>query len=88
MRGESGSANPKLAAKNLLPEVFQKFHTNKIHNMDELAFLWKQMPRTGFFPDHTRPHQGHKPSKERVTIGLCVSADGSHKTRPMVRKTP
>nr|XP_033324208.1 jerky protein homolog-like isoform X3 [Megalopta genalis]XP_033324209.1 jerky protein homolog-like isoform X3 [Megalopta genalis] len=54
-----------------------------IYNMDESALLWKTVP-TKILAGEEKNLCGHKAKKERITIGLCVNALGTHKIMPLV----
>nr|XP_031843598.1 jerky protein homolog-like [Nomia melanderi]XP_031843599.1 jerky protein homolog-like [Nomia melanderi] len=84
---EKGSADATAAEK-----FTDEFHSRieeeglqwcNIYNMDETGLIWKALPAK-------TPHsvkgkfEGKKLKKDRVIVGLCANATGTHKLKPLV----
>ncbi|XP_052130730.1 jerky protein homolog-like [Frankliniella occidentalis] len=60
-------------------EELEKFDMRDVYNFDESGLFWKSVPtRTYVHAGETRA-DGAKVRKDRVTIGVCANATGSHK---------
>lgn len=54
-----------------------------IYNMDVTALLWKALPTKILTHSGQKKIEGTKLEEDRVTVGLCVNATGSHKLSPL-----
>lgn len=55
-----------------------------VYNMHDSGLLWKALPIKTVSGEDEECISGYKLRKERVTIGLCVNATGTHKIMPLV----
>ena len=58
------------------------YDLNDLYNMDETTLFYKLQPNSTL--STTTMVSGQKSSKERITIGLCSNASGTHKLKPIV----
>ncbi|CAG8701660.1 22300_t:CDS:2, partial [Racocetra persica] len=80
---EAESAD-EIAISNTLPMLKDKcsnYPVERIYNMDETGLFYRLEPDRTLA---TRRLSGRKMSKERLSIALCMNADGSHKLVPFV----
>lgn len=56
----------------------------QVYNMDETALNWKKMPKRTFVVKKSRSKRGPKADKQRITLGLCANAEGTHVLTPLV----
>lgn len=84
LHGESGSVSEDTIsiARENLNEMLTGYSPSCIYNMDETALFWKLRPNKTIC-SLAKKH-GTKQSKARITVGLCVNSDGSHKLKPLV----
>ncbi|XP_017791563.1 PREDICTED: tigger transposable element-derived protein 2-like [Habropoda laboriosa] len=68
--------------KKLIQE--KNINLENIYNMDESGLLWKALPTKTLAEDEARNISGYKLRKDRITIGLCTNALGTHKIMPLV----
>ncbi|XP_046142187.1 jerky protein homolog-like [Osmia bicornis bicornis] len=86
--GEKASADEDGARKFVAD--FQTFmedeeiNPENVYNMDENALLWKALPLKTLVSATEKCVSGHKMKKERLTIGLCANATGTHKLMPFL----
>lgn len=64
-----------------LREKLEKYKRNDIYNLDETGLFYRYPPKRTI---SNKPVKGTKISKERVTVLLCVNADGSDKRKALV----
>ncbi|XP_043263273.1 jerky protein homolog-like [Colletes gigas] len=83
VHGEAGSADEESAerflinfAKKVEEEGIEE-HNN--YNMDESGLMWKAIPSKTLVHCEEHKIEGKKMKKDRVTIGLCANATGTHK---------
>jgi hypothetical protein len=77
--GESGSVNME-ELERALPGIRDKlrgFSLRDIYNMDETGLFFRQQGANRGLA--TKKQKRHKLNKERVTVVICVNADGSDK---------
>nr|XP_033322222.1 jerky protein homolog-like [Megalopta genalis] len=55
-----------------------------VYNMDESGLLWKALPTKTLAREEEKDLGGHKTKRDRITIGLCANALGTHKIMPIV----
>ena len=81
--GESGSVNPEVIMSELrnLNEKIKQYKFEDVYNFDETALFYRMEPDTTLA---TRRLEGRKKDKERITLGLCTNANGSHKLPPLI----
>lgn len=56
----------------------------QIYNGDETSLFWKCFPESSLVCHDEHFIDGHKNSKERITVLLCANAAGTHKCKPLV----
>ncbi|XP_053986721.1 jerky protein homolog-like [Hylaeus volcanicus] len=54
-----------------------------VYNMDETGLLWKAVSQRLLVHAGEKAIPGNKAKKDRVTVGLCVNATGTHKLPPI-----
>ena len=81
--GESGNVDVNLIkdSREALKKLTDGYEAKDIYNFDETALFYKLTPDTTLA---TNGINGIKQSKERLTVALCVNADGSDKLKPIV----
>jgi hypothetical protein len=81
--GEAASVDKNIIVegRQLLKVVTRKFDLCDIYNLDETALFYKLLPMSTLA---TSAVSGTKQSKDRLTIALCMNADGSDKLKPIV----
>lgn len=62
--------------ENLTPE--------QIYNFDETGINWKRLPAKTLVTNDEKSASGYKLNKERITVGLCSNASGTHKLPPFM----
>jgi hypothetical protein len=81
--GESAGVDQNVVndwLSNRLPEIIKDFDPKNVWNADETGLFWRLQPnKTMRFRGETC--SSGKLSKERITVLLCVNADGSEKKR-------
>nr|XP_034194584.1 tigger transposable element-derived protein 2-like [Osmia lignaria] len=85
--GEKANAD-KDGAQNFIKTFNEKIeeediNLNLIFNMDEAGLLWKTIPSESLITDTENKLEGRKLKKDRVSIGLCSNATGTHKLAPI-----
>ena len=75
IHGESGDVEVADLTKqrNDLIDLTSQYYIKDIYNMDETALFYRLLPTCTLA---TEKPEGHKLNKERITLGLCVSASG------------
>ena len=75
IHGESGDVEVADLTKqrNDLIDLTSQYDIKDIYNMDETALFYRLLPTCTLA---TEKPEGHKLNKERITLGLCVSASG------------
>ncbi|XP_033334442.1 jerky protein homolog-like [Megalopta genalis] len=58
----------------------ENVNLENVYNMDESGLVWKALPTK----TEEQNLSGHKAKKDRITIGLCANALGTHKIMPIV----
>ena len=84
IHGEAGASNVNDVAegrKDMIKSL-TGYDLNDVYNMDETALFYKLQPNSTL--STTTMVSGQKRSKERITIGLCSNASGTHKLKPIV----
>jgi hypothetical protein len=76
---DAGAAGGRLAMRAFIET--RQYSPSDIFNMDETACFIKQLPARTMARG---PVAGGKVDKERITVGLCVNYDGSHKMAPII----
>lgn len=87
LNGESASADTSQAdnfVRNFSKDVEGKYTLDQIINVDETGLFWKRMPKRTFISQDAKSVQGHKVSKERLTLLLGCNASGSLKLKPLL----
>lgn len=56
---------------------------DNIYSMDETSLLWKWLPQKMVSSFEDKALYGCKLKKERVTVGFCANATGTHKLMPL-----
>ena len=81
--GESDSVDLELVEKGRedLQKITSSYRRQDIYNMDETALFYKLQPCHTLA---TSSINGQKVSKERITVALCMNADGSDKLKPII----
>lgn len=80
---EKLSADALAASK--LPTKFQDYiterglHPEQVYNMDETGLNFKLLPQKTFATSQEKSAPGFKTNKERLTVGVCSNASGTHK---------
>ncbi|XP_046142180.1 jerky protein homolog-like [Osmia bicornis bicornis] len=85
--GEKASADED-GARNFIKIFNEKIeeedlNLNLIFNMDEAGLLWKTIPSKSLITNAESKLEGRKLKKDRVSIGLCSNATGTHKLAPI-----
>nr|XP_012150520.1 PREDICTED: jerky protein homolog-like [Megachile rotundata] len=86
--GESASADEDAATKFI--EDFTKLleedniNMENIYDMDETGLLWKALPPKTLADRKEKNLKGFKSRKERIAVGLCANAYGTHKLMPLI----
>ncbi|XP_043258962.1 jerky protein homolog-like [Colletes gigas] len=84
---ERGEASTTVAQQSFVEEftrrlVQERIEYKNIYNMEETGLVWKALPtRTAIQGE--KEVEGTKLTKDRVTVGFCVNATGSHKLAPL-----
>ena len=83
LHGESESADNAaiIEALPLLRDKCANYPLERIYNMDETGLFYRLEPDRTLA---TKRLSGCKKNKERISIALCVNADGSHKLKPLI----
>lgn len=81
--GEASSANIRdvESERARLAVVLADWEPRNIFNMDETALFYAKSPDKGLA---TKPHQGTKQPKTRLTIAFTANADGTERLPPLV----
>ncbi|XP_068235575.1 tigger transposable element-derived protein 1-like [Palaemon carinicauda] len=86
--GEAASSGLKAAAdyvKTFASAFAEQGYTpQQLFNCDETGFFWKKMPRRTFLPAEEKRLPNHKPTKDRLTLGLRTNASGDCKVEPLL----
>ncbi|XP_076642797.1 jerky protein homolog-like [Halictus rubicundus] len=87
VHGEKGKANDD-GAKAFLDAFMkrieeEKLNLSNIYNMEETSLLWKTIPSKTLISEKKGILAGEKQKRDRVSIGLCANADGTHKLPPI-----
>jgi DDE superfamily endonuclease/Tc5 transposase DNA-binding domain len=81
--GESSSVDKEAIwlALPQLHDLLREYDLRDIYNFDETGLFFRLEPDMTLA---TKRLFGRKKDKERLTIGLCANADGSHKLPPLI----
>jgi hypothetical protein len=82
--GEGGSAPMDAVAtsRQQLPHLLSTYNARDIYNVDEFALFYQLLPdRTLEYRNNVN---GVKKSKMRITVVMCVNADGTDVRKPLV----
>ncbi len=81
--GESDSVDLEVVSngREHLQKITSAYRRQDIYNMDETALFYKLQPCQTLA---TSSVNGQKLSKDRITIALCMNADGSDKLKPII----
>lgn len=85
--GERGDADAAVAQELFVEDFARRImqegiEYKNIYNMEETGLVWKALP-TKSLAHGEKNIEGTKLTKDRVTVGLCVNAIGSHKLAPL-----
>ena len=85
--GEKGSADVA-AAEEFTASFIRKIQEEdiqleNIYNMDETGLAWKAVPTKTLAHGKEAKISGKKVKKDRVSVGLCANATGTHKLTPL-----
>ena len=83
MAGEAGSVSDETVQRwttEQLPKILEGWEPSQVYNCDETGLFFKMLPNRTLATKGEDVH-GSKKSKERVTLMLCVNADGSDKIK-------
>jgi hypothetical protein len=91
LHGESGSVDTAVLEEKM-PQIIQKcqeYNIADIYNFDETALFWRMRPSKTLAASLKSKgskgnNNGKKKDKSRISIGLCVNADGSDFLKPLV----
>ncbi|GFW34431.1 tigger transposable element-derived protein 1 [Trichonephila clavipes] len=78
--GESATADE--GAAKIFPEELAKimedgdYSADQVFNTDEAGLYWKKLPNRTYIAKDEKTASGHKASKDRVTLLLCINASG------------
>nr|XP_031842437.1 jerky protein homolog-like [Nomia melanderi] len=83
------SVDPKLEEAENFVITFAKYlkendiTLNNLYNMDETRLMWKSLPRKTLASCTIEKVSDGKLKKDRVTVGFCANATGTHKLPPL-----
>ncbi|XP_076377045.1 jerky protein homolog-like [Megalopta genalis] len=71
---------------NNFKKIIEEENVNleNVYNMAESGLVWKALPTKTLAEEEEKNLTGHKTKKDRITIGLCANALGTHKITPIV----
>lgn len=61
----------------------ERIKLQNVYNMAETGLVWKALPKRTLVDTLGRRVYGNKIKKDRVTVGLCANATGTHKLPPL-----
>ena len=81
--GESASADPEAVEKGRedMRRITSHYSLKDIYNMDETGLFYKLQPGKTL---SDKAVSGTKINKDRLTVALCMNADGTDKLKPLI----
>jgi hypothetical protein len=81
LHGEGGSVSNLLLKEGFerLRNALAEFKLSDVYNVDETGLYYEQLPNGTYVTSEETEIRGIKTSKKRITISLCLNADGSDK---------
>ena len=81
--GESASVSQEVVenGRKKMQEITSHYALSDIYNMDETGLFYRLKPGKTLAD---KPVSGTKNSKDRLTVGLCMNADGTDKLKPII----
>ncbi|GFV43305.1 tigger transposable element-derived protein 1 [Trichonephila clavipes] len=86
--GESATADE--GAAKIFPEELAKIiedgdnSADEVFNADETGLYWKKLPNRTSIAKDEKTASGHKASKDRITLLLCINASGDRMLKPLL----
>ncbi|GFX58736.1 tigger transposable element-derived protein 1 [Trichonephila clavipes] len=86
--GESTTADE--GAAKIFPEELAKiiedgdYSADEVFKADETGLYWKKLPNRTSIAKDEKTASGHKASKDRVTLLLCINASGDRMLKPLL----
>ncbi|GFV30451.1 tigger transposable element-derived protein 1 [Trichonephila clavipes] len=77
-------------AAKIFPEELAKiiedrdYSADEVFNADETGLYWKKLPNRTSIAKDEKTASGHKASKDRVTLLLCINASGDRMLKPLL----
>ncbi|XP_076167107.1 cytochrome P450 302a1, mitochondrial isoform X3 [Ptiloglossa arizonensis] len=86
IHGESAdSMTAEDFSRNFLRRLVEEdIQLQNVYNMDETGLLWKVLPLRTLFHDSERKVCENKIKNDRITVGVCANATGTHKLPPLL----
>ncbi|XP_043251114.1 jerky protein homolog-like [Colletes gigas] len=81
---EKGTVVDEFAASFARKIVGGDIQCDDLYNMAETGLMWKAIPTEMLGYNNEINIEGEQLKKDRVTIGLCANATGTHKLRPLL----
>lgn len=83
LHGEAASVDLSVVttARTSIKETLAKYSPQDVYNIDETGLFYRMPPSKSLTQG---PQHGTKQFKDRITVSLCVNADGSDFIKPMV----
>ncbi|XP_053568008.1 tigger transposable element-derived protein 1-like [Bombina bombina] len=88
VQGEAASADASAASdfNKIFEDIIDDgdYLPEQIFNVDETGLFWKKMPERTYISKEEKSAQGHKASKDRLTLLLGGNASGDLKLKPLL----
>ncbi|KAF0887373.1 TIGD1 protein, partial [Crocuta crocuta] len=84
------AVNSEAKAAEVFAMELQKLKASKcylleqVFKCDEMALLWKKMPKRTHITEEEKTVPGHKPMKVRLTLLVCAKASGDFTVKPLL----
>lgn len=85
--GHSEAASTDKKSAKAFIETFAKlvedeaYIPQQVFNCDEAGLFWKKMPRRTYITTEEKNMPAHKPTKNRLALGLCANVSGDYKIK-------